>query len=167
MNRKYIISTILGLSLAVGGSIAVNAQDAHHTDAAPSAFPRIQQPLGLKVGVTLAGLSLVGLDLWWFLFSKPRSRQAESTGGIQEITITVDGGYDPAHVTLQAGQPVRLNFVRQDASSCLEEVRLPDFQRRQFLTLNQVTPIEFTPQKPGRYEFTCGMNMYRGVLDVQ
>jgi len=26
--------------------------------------------------------------------------------------------------------------------------------------------IEFTPTQPGRYEFTCGMNMFRGTIEV-
>jgi plastocyanin domain-containing protein len=33
--------------------------------------------------------------------------------------------------------------------------------------LNQVTPVEFTPQKPGQYTFACGMNMFRGVVEVK
>jgi len=28
-------------------------------------------------------------------------------------------------------------------------------------------PIEIVPDKPGEYEFTCGMNMMRGKLIVQ
>jgi plastocyanin domain-containing protein len=79
----------------------------------------------------------------------------------------VDGGYEPSQIVVQAGQPVRLNFHRKDASSCLEEVRFPDFRIAKELPLNQTTAIEFTPDKPGRYEFTCGMNMFRGVVEVQ
>ena len=29
------------------------------------------------------------------------------------------------------------------------------------------TPIRFTPQRPGRYAFTCGMGMYSGEIVVQ
>ncbi|MBV6627821.1 MAG: hypothetical protein KI793_33680 [Rivularia sp. (in: Bacteria)] len=32
-------------------------------------FRRIEQPLGLKAAVTLGGIGLIGLELWWFLFS--------------------------------------------------------------------------------------------------
>jgi plastocyanin domain-containing protein len=68
---------------------------------------------------------------------------------------------------VNAGQPVRLNFLRRDKSSCLEEIRLPDFHIAQELQLNQVTAIEFKPDKPGTYTFTCGMNMFRGAIEVQ
>ena len=33
-------------------------------------FQIIQQPLELKFAVTIAGLGLIGLELWWFIFSK-------------------------------------------------------------------------------------------------
>jgi plastocyanin domain-containing protein len=112
-------------------------------------------------------LGLIGLELWWFLLSKPKSAKATALAGIQEITVTVDGGYEPSQIVVQAGQKVRLNFDRKDASSCLEEVRFPDFGIAQSLPLNRVTSIEFTPEKPGRYEFTCGMNMFRGIVEVQ
>ena len=99
--------------------------------------------------------------------SKTQARQAEAPQGIQELTITVDGGYEPSRVVVKAGQFVRLNFLRRDPSSCLEKVLLPDFHIAQDLDLNQVTSVEFTPEKPGQYTFTCGMNMFRGVVEVQ
>ncbi|MDH6061095.1 hypothetical protein NWP17_11705 [Chrysosporum bergii ANA360D] len=36
----------------------------------PKQFQAIKQPLPLKVGVTIAGVGLIGLELWWFLFSQ-------------------------------------------------------------------------------------------------
>ena len=130
-------------------------------------FRRIEQPLGLKIGVTAGGLALIGLELWWFIFSKTRATLAESSSEIQELTINVDGGYEPDRVVVKAGQRVRLNFFRSDPSSCLEKVLLPDFHIAQDLTLNHVTPVEFTPPKPVQYQFSCGMNMFRGVVEVQ
>lgn len=37
-------------------------------------IPRIEQPSANKAIVTLGGLGLIGLELWWFLLSKPKSR---------------------------------------------------------------------------------------------
>lgn len=163
--------TAFGILLGItsGGAFAQTPHDEHHTEQTEQTgeFQRIDQPLWLKGAVTVGGLGLIGLELWWFLLSKPKSRKASTQGGIQEITVMVDGGYEPSQIVVQAGQPVRLNFDRKDPSSCLEEVRFPDFRIAQDLPLNQVTAIEFTPDKPGRYEFTCGMNMFRGVVEVQ
>jgi plastocyanin domain-containing protein len=76
----------------------------------------------------------------------------------------VDGGYSPSVVTVEAGRPVRLEFERRESSGCTEEVVVPDFGIRTFLPAHQVTPVQFTPVRPGTYEFTCGMGMVRGRL---
>jgi plastocyanin domain-containing protein len=161
--------TLAGFGFLLGAISGAIAAEPHHDGSMreSSQFQRIEQPLSNKVAVTLGGLGLISLELWWFLFSKPRFRSATTQGGIQEITVTVDGGYEPSQIVAQAGYPVRLNFHRKDPSSCLEEVRFPDFRIAQELPLNQITPIEFTPEQPGSYEFTCGMNMFRGVIRVQ
>lgn len=132
-----------------------------------SQFRRLEQPLGTKIAVTLGGLGLIGLELWWFLISKNKAATAKASQGLQEVEITVDGGYEPSHVVVESGQPVQLNFLRRDRSSCLEKIILPDFGIAQDLTLDQVTKVEITPEKAGRYQFHCGMNMFRGVLEVR
>jgi plastocyanin domain-containing protein len=172
--KKLILSTITGLGFALTGTTVVNAQMPHSTETVQPShaeqsgqFRRIEQPLANKSIVTLGGLGLIGLELWWFLLSKPKARKATTQSGVQEIMVTVDGGYEPSQILVQAGQRVRLNFDRKDPSSCLEEVRFPEFHIAQPLPLNQVTSIEFTPSQPGEYSFTCGMNMYRGVIKAE
>jgi plastocyanin domain-containing protein len=157
------------LSLMSGGAVAQMEHKAVQQSATEQTgeFQRIDQPLWVKGVVTAGGLGLVGLELWWFLLSKPKSRKAMTHGGVQEVTVVVDGGYEPSQIVVQVGQLVRLKFDRKDPSSCLDEVRFPAFRIAQALPLNQTTAIEFTPDQPGRYEFTCGMNMFRGVVDVQ
>lgn len=166
--RTTFLGTLAGLGFLLGAISGVLAAEMPaETTTQTTQFHRIEQPLGNKVAVTLGGLGLIGLELWWFLLSKPKSQQVEACEGIAEITVTVDGGYEPSRIFVQAGQRVRLNFLRRDPSSCLESVRLPDFHIAQNLPLNEVTTVEFTPTQPGSYEFTCGMNMFRGVVEVQ
>jgi len=68
---------------------------------------------------------------------------------------------------VRKGQPVQLNFYRDEESSCSEELLLPDFHIRRELPAFQTTAIEFVPQQAGRFEFTCGMHMLRGSLVVR
>src|SRR6478672_953346 len=165
MQRKVWTSLLsIGLLLGTGASaIASQEQPASHT----KQFQRIEKPLSWKIGVTLGGLGLIGLELWWFLWSKTKAKKAESREGIQAVKITVNAGYEPNRILVQAGQLVKLTFLRQDPSSCLEKVLFPDFRIAADLPLNQETTVEFTPKKPGEYQFTCGMNMFRGVVEVQ
>lgn len=166
--KDKLLNNLFGLGLLLGilTSTAV-AQPTDSNSQQTSQFRRIEQPLSLKVGVTLGGLALIGLELWWFQFSKTKAQRAEVHQGFQEIDVIVDGGYDPNRIMLQAGRPVRLNFLRKDPSSCLEKVILPDFHKSVDLILNNTTTVEFTPQQPGTYTFHCGMNMFRGTLNVQ
>ncbi len=162
--KQKIWSVIISLVLILGISQYSYAKIA--ATESTDKFPRIEQPLPLKLLVTLGGLALIGTEIWWFLFSKTKAQKAKSHQGIQEVEITVDGGYTPDRIVVQVGQPVRLNFLRKDPSSCLEKVLLPDFHKAVDLQLNQITSIEFIPKKTGEYAFHCGMNMFRGVLAV-
>ncbi len=162
--KGKVLGTIVGLGLLLGTILGVEAAE---VPPQTQQFQRVEQPLSLKVAVTVGGLALMGVELWWFLFSKTSSQQAKEKEGIQEITIAVDGGYQPSRVVVKVGEPVKLNFLRRDPSSCLERVLFPDFHIAQDLALNNVTAVEFTPQKPGEYTFTCGMNMFRGVVEVR
>jgi plastocyanin domain-containing protein len=83
------------------------------------------------------------------------------------VEIEVKGGYSPAVVRVRAGRKVRLEFRREETSGCTEEVVVPAFGIRTFLPAHQTTPVEFTPDKPGSYEFTCGMGMVRGRIIVE
>ena len=118
-----------------------------------------------QIAVALGGLGLIAFVLWFF-FGKREGTRAAMTTDIQEIEITVEGGYEPGTISLKAGIPVRLIFHRIESSSCSEEVVFPDFGIRQKLPAFQKTAVEFTPDRPGRYSFTCGMGMLRGTLIV-
>ena len=159
--NKWLLSGLLSTSLLLGGAHTAQAQI---SQADTGDFRRINQPLGLKVGVTAVGLGLTGLELWWFLFSKTKAQTAQASDGVQSIDITVDGGYSPDQIVVQVGQPVKLNFLRKDPSSCLEKIILPDFNKAINLPLNQEATVEILPEKAGSYTFHCGMNMFRGTI---
>lgn len=122
----------------------------------------------LEWAVVLAGLLTVAWINWYFfLAGKSTATAVAGAGGVQEVTIGVRGGYDPADVRVKKGIPVRLIFDRQETSGCSEEVVLPDFGIRRFLPAHRKTAVEFTPEQAGTYEFTCGMSMLRGRLTVE
>lgn len=121
-----------------------------------------------EVVVTVAGLAAIAWVNWYFFVARGQAVTAASGGaGPQRTRIVVRGGYSPATVRVEAGRPVRLEFDRQETSGCTEEVVFPDFGIRTYLPAHRTTPIEFTPNSPGRYEFTCGMAMVRGTLIVE
>ena len=118
--------------------------------------------------VLAGGLAAILWVNWYFFLARRGTVVAHVLDqGIQQSTIIVHGGYSPAEIRVRAGLPVRLVFDRQETSSCSEEIVFPDFGIRKFLPAHQKTSIEFTPDRPGTFDFTCGMSMLRGKLVVE
>jgi plastocyanin domain-containing protein len=119
-----------------------------------------------EIGVIAGGLALIALTLWYFFGPRQRVVASTTAAGVQEIEVVVKGGYSPDVIVVKQNQRVRLDFYRDETASCSEQVRFPDFGIVRDLPAFQTTPIEFTPNKPGEFTFTCGMNMMRGKLVV-
>jgi len=87
---------------------------------------------------------------------------------VQNAKILVnEQGYQPAKITLRAGVPARLTFLRTTDKTCGTEVVFPSLNIKRALPLNEAVVIEFTPAKSGDIAFACGMNMLHGTIVVQ
>jgi len=118
-----------------------------------------------QIAVTLGGVAVSVFIAWFFWFApKGQARAAAAVGGVQEVAITVKGGYTPDVIVVKAGQPVRLHFTRQESSSCSEMVLFPDFGKSARLPEGEQVVVEFTPGRAGEYGFQCQMGMLRGKL---
>lgn len=118
--------------------------------------------------VVAAGIAAIVWVNWYFFLARRSAAVAVSgAGGVQEVLITVQGGYEPAEVRVRKDRPVRLLFDRRETSGCSEEVVIPEFGIRRFLPAFERTAVELTPSRPGSFEFTCGMSMLRGRLVVE
>ncbi len=118
--------------------------------------------------VILVGLAVVGLVAWFLIFWEEEATLVPVIdSGIQEMLVTVKGGYSPDVIVVQSGRPVRLNFYRIENSACSKQVIFPHFQKQATLTPYEMIPVEFTPDKPGKYGFQCAMGMLHGRLIVQ
>lgn len=118
-----------------------------------------------KVIVTIAGFAAIAFIAWFFWMKKPVGVKAGvGAGGVQEVAILVKGGYNPDVIVVEHGRPVRLDFHREETAACSDTVVLPDFNKSVRLPAWETTSIEVTPEKPGEYEFVCGMRMLRGKL---
>jgi len=118
--------------------------------------------------VDVVGLGLIGFIVWFFWLVRAKGvRAALSSGGYQEQMVLVKGGYTPDVIVVEAGKPVRLNFVRQESASCSEMVLFPAFNKSARLPEGQTVPVEFLPKDRGEFEFSCQMGMFRGKLIVE
>jgi Cu+-exporting ATPase len=118
------------------------------------------------IAVTAGGIGAI-LLLAWFFFGPKQARRAQISGNVQEIEITVKGGYSPDIIRVKKDIPLRLIFNRQEAGDCTSRVVFPDFRASKTLAPFAKTTLEFTPDKAGRFDFACGMNMIHGSLIVE
>lgn len=109
---------------------------------------------------TLAGMAFT----YWFFLMKTEKEVAVTS---DSIDITVEGGYQPEVISVPKGKTTKLNFLRKDPSSCLEEVVLGDFKVRKYLPFNEKVTVALTPQKAGEFVYSCGMNMFHGKILVR
>ncbi len=115
-----------------------------------------------KIIVTIFSIVGIAFTYWFFLMKKEQAVAVSS----DSVDITVSGGYQPEVISIPKGKTTKINFLRKDPSSCLEEVVLSGFKIRKYLPLNKKVSIEITPQKTGEYPFSCGMNMFHGKVRV-
>ena len=117
--------------------------------------------------VLLAAVALIAFILWYFFGARASVAASVSASGVQEIKVTVKGGYSPDVIVVKEGVPVKLDFYRDESASCTEQVIFGDFGIARDLPAFKTTSIEFTPDKAGEFIFACGMNMVRGKLIVE
>lgn len=117
--------------------------------------------------VTLAGLALVGLIVWFLWLKKAGGGKAGTEGGRQEAMITVKGGYDPDTIRVERGRPVRLLFRRVETAACSEMVVFPDFGKSARLPTGETVAVDLLPERAGEFDFTCQMGMLRGKMVVE
>jgi len=103
---------------------------------------------------------------------EPQTGAAPSTAlanpNLQQAKIVVgDTAFEPATLTLRAGVPARVTFVRTSAKTCATEVVFPTLNIKKALPLNEPVTIDFTPQNAGEMAFACGVNMLKGRVVVQ
>lgn len=115
-----------------------------------------------KLLVILAsGLGIAG-TYWFFLMKKDKEVTVKDSAD-----IIVNGGYNPSAIVIPFGKTTKINFIRHDNNSCLEEVVLSDFKIRKYLPLNEKVTFEITPEKKGEFGYSCGMNMFHGKIIVK
>jgi RND family efflux transporter MFP subunit len=89
----------------------------------------------------------------------------EPTVATRRIEITA-AGLVPARVTVPAGQPVDLVFIRRVEETCGTDVVVPELGVTRDLPLDTPITIRLPAREPGEVAFTCGMGMLKGTIVV-
>ncbi len=112
--------------------------------------------------VSVGGVVLIGLIIWWFWVASAKTTQVATSEAID--ILVKDGVYTPARIQVPLNQALVLRFTREDASPCAEKVLFYELELSLELPLGQPTEVELSLEQPGEYHFHCDMQMYRGSL---
>jgi sulfite exporter TauE/SafE len=88
--------------------------------------------------------------------------------GVQKVTLTVsNGGYSPRYFRVQSGVPVQLTLETDgQVYSCATAFTFKAFDIYDVLKPIDSKVHKFTPEKKGKYTYSCSMGMYSGVMEV-
>jgi plastocyanin domain-containing protein len=120
-----------------------------------------------QIVVTVLGVAAGAWVLWYFVFTPGPALAAAAKGGVQEVRITVKGGYTPDTVVVRAGKPVRLLFYRDEMAEASGRIVLEAFAVDRPLPPFQTTSVELSPAAAGEFRFHGAAAAPAGVLVVE
>ncbi len=68
--------------------------------------------------------------------------------------------------TVEAGKPVKWTIIGDHVTGCSNEIIQADFGIDVPLETGEVKSVFFTPEKKGKYTFSCWMEMLFGEINV-
>jgi len=107
--------------------------------------------------IVTVSLAIGAWQLWYFLgrrsFAAPGG---QPKAGTQEFRLTLEGGFSPDLVIVEAGRRVRLEILRGEVDPESEHLAFDNLKVAKTLTEFTYVPVEFIPSDPGDYRFYCG-----------
>jgi sulfite exporter TauE/SafE len=87
--------------------------------------------------------------------------------GVQKVKIDIkSSGYAPRYIKVKRGMPVELELKSVESYSCANEFVMKEFNISLRLRPTDDKKVAFTPEKNGKYPFSCAMGMYTGTFEV-
>ena len=76
-------------------------------------------------------------------------------------------GYKPDIVTFKQGKPAQLKFISSGNMGCMNEVVSKDLNFDEKIDGKKEVTIDVPTDKPGTYNYACGMDMFHGKVVVK
>jgi P-type Cu+ transporter len=115
----------------------------------------------------IIGAALLTALLAGYFFGPRKAGTTQLVGAVQEVRVTIKGGYSPDLIRVKQSVPLRIVFDRQENGECTSRVVFPDFALNRALPAYAATTVQLMPDRSGEFGFACGMNMVHGRLIVE
>ena len=106
------------------------------------------------IGVALA---FIAWQLWYFRGRRNYASPSDpAKSQAQEFRVTLQGGFDPDVILVEAGRPVRLDVFRCELDTEAEQLAFDTLKITKALPEFARASVEFIPKEPGDHRFFCG-----------
>ena len=86
----------------------------------------------------------------------------------KKIVVNAENhGYKPETVTFKQGKPAQLKFIPSDNMGCMNEVGFKELGIDEKLDGKKEVTVDIPTDKPGTYNYACGMDMSHGKVVVK
>ena len=93
------------------------------------------------------------------IFSKDQTKKV--------VVNAENHGYKPETVTFKQGKPAKLKFIPSDNMWSMNEVVFKELGIDEKLDGKKEVTVDIPTDKPGTYNYACGMDMFHGKVVVK
>ncbi|GFI59431.1 hypothetical protein IMSAG044_00315 [Lactobacillaceae bacterium] len=93
------------------------------------------------------------------IFSKDQTKKV--------VVNAENHGYKTETVTFKQGKPAKLKFIPSDNMGCMNEVVFKELGIDEKLDGKKEVTVDIPTDKPGTYNYACGMDMFHGKVVVK
>ncbi|MGM9883466.1 MAG: cupredoxin domain-containing protein [Limosilactobacillus reuteri] len=93
------------------------------------------------------------------IFSKDQTKKV--------VVNAENHGYKPETVTFKQGKLAQLEFIPSDNMGCMNEVVFKELGIDEKLDGKKEVTVDIPTDKPGTYNYACGMDMFHGKVVVK
>lgn len=93
------------------------------------------------------------------IFSKNQTKKV--------IVNAKNHGYKPDTITFKEGKPAQVKFIASDNMGCMDEIIFKDLGIDEKLDGKKEITVNIPTDKPGTYDWACGMDMFQGKVVVK
>ncbi|MGM0876787.1 MAG: cupredoxin domain-containing protein [Bacillota bacterium] len=132
--------------------------------------PLVANPIVLIVLLIFMGVLVFTKGTLFTNASEQTSNEIEdikftsTSSEIHEVLVTPTA-YTPNNIVIKAGTPSIINFKTEEVG-CTGIILSEELGFNVSLNANSNNYVQVKSLKPGTYEYTCGMNMYKGTITV-
>ncbi|QNQ81176.1 cupredoxin domain-containing protein [Lactobacillus sp. PV034] len=91
-----------------------------------------------------------------------------SKNQVKKVIVSAENhGYKPDTIEFKEGKPAQIKFIPKGNLGCLDQLNFKDLDIHDDLNGKKEVTVNIPTDKPGTYDFACGMDMFHGKVIVK